>query len=425
MRAARASEPLLGKHISMEAAFQCTTCGACEYQCPVGIQHLPMIIGLRRGAVNTGKWEDEYGTKLFLNLERNGNALGFAHRASGTSSSRRTRCRSSTARRSTACGWAAWGPTIRRAARSCWRSSRCCGIWASPSACCGRRNARAIRRGGWATTCCSASWRESEPGRDPPQRGGEDAVDLPALRAHDRDGLEGVRGGSRDRAPQRTAGALCRAAAGSPTGNGAGWSFHDPCYLGRYRGIYDEPRAVIARLGDAGGPAAGARARLLLRRGRRPGLPGRREGQAGERGARRGTGGDRRGSGRHGLSVLPVRCCATRWPRPRRPRRSCSTSRRSRHKPSGETMLQKSNGGAFLIEDLAPEGIFTAEDLGEEHLRHRPHRGRVLGAGCGAASRSDPAPGAGRGSGGATQSRRSSASPASPSRRSSAAWRWI
>jgi hypothetical protein len=27
--------------------------------------------------VNTGKWEDEYGTKLFLNLERNGNALGF------------------------------------------------------------------------------------------------------------------------------------------------------------------------------------------------------------------------------------------------------------------------------------------------------------------------------------------------------------
>src|SRR5450756_1832979 len=70
--------PLLGKHIGEEAAFQCTTCGACEFQCPVGIQHLPIIIGLRRGAVNTGKWEDAYGTKLFLNLERNGNAMGFA-----------------------------------------------------------------------------------------------------------------------------------------------------------------------------------------------------------------------------------------------------------------------------------------------------------------------------------------------------------
>lgn len=69
--------PLLGTHISEEAAFQCTTCGGCEYQCPVGIQHLPIIIGLRRGAVNTGKWEDSYGTKLFLTMERNGNSLGF------------------------------------------------------------------------------------------------------------------------------------------------------------------------------------------------------------------------------------------------------------------------------------------------------------------------------------------------------------
>ena len=75
---AGSEEPLLGEHLSQEAIFQCTTCGACEFQCPVGIEHLPIIIGLRRGAVNTGKWEDEYGTKLFLALERNGNALGFS-----------------------------------------------------------------------------------------------------------------------------------------------------------------------------------------------------------------------------------------------------------------------------------------------------------------------------------------------------------
>jgi len=69
--------PLLGVHISEEAAFQCTTCGACEFQCPVGIQHLPVILGLRRGAVNTGQWEDSWGTKLFLTMERNGNSLGL------------------------------------------------------------------------------------------------------------------------------------------------------------------------------------------------------------------------------------------------------------------------------------------------------------------------------------------------------------
>src|SRR5205823_12166984 len=71
-------KPLLGTHISEEAVFQCTTCGGCEFQCPVGIQHLPIIIGLRRGAVNTGKWENDYGGKLFLNRGRNGNALGFS-----------------------------------------------------------------------------------------------------------------------------------------------------------------------------------------------------------------------------------------------------------------------------------------------------------------------------------------------------------
>jgi Fe-S oxidoreductase len=73
----RAAPPLLGAYLSQEAVFQCTTCGACEHQCPVGIQHLPLIVGLRRGAVNTGKWEDEHGTRLFLNLERYGNPLGL------------------------------------------------------------------------------------------------------------------------------------------------------------------------------------------------------------------------------------------------------------------------------------------------------------------------------------------------------------
>ena len=70
-------EPLLGKYNSQEAAFECTTCGACEFQCPVGIEHLPILVGLRRGAVNTGTWKDDHGAKLFLALERGSNALGL------------------------------------------------------------------------------------------------------------------------------------------------------------------------------------------------------------------------------------------------------------------------------------------------------------------------------------------------------------
>jgi Fe-S oxidoreductase len=70
-------QPLLGKYNQQEAVFQCTTCGACEFQCPVGIEHVPIIVGLRRGAVNTGTWEDNHGGKLFLALERGSNALGM------------------------------------------------------------------------------------------------------------------------------------------------------------------------------------------------------------------------------------------------------------------------------------------------------------------------------------------------------------
>jgi Fe-S oxidoreductase len=72
------AEPLLGKYNSQQAVFQCTTCGACEFQCPVGIEHLPILIGLSRGAVNTGIWEDQHGSRLFLALERGSNALGLS-----------------------------------------------------------------------------------------------------------------------------------------------------------------------------------------------------------------------------------------------------------------------------------------------------------------------------------------------------------
>ena len=74
----KSDQPLLGKYNAQEAVFQCTTCGACEFQCPVGIEHVPIILGLRRGAVNTGAWDDQHGSKLFLALERGSNALGMS-----------------------------------------------------------------------------------------------------------------------------------------------------------------------------------------------------------------------------------------------------------------------------------------------------------------------------------------------------------
>ncbi len=58
--------------------WQCTTCGACQNQCPVGVEHLPVIIGARRGLVSNGEAPEFLGP-VFNNLERRGNIWGLLY----------------------------------------------------------------------------------------------------------------------------------------------------------------------------------------------------------------------------------------------------------------------------------------------------------------------------------------------------------
>jgi len=238
---------LLGKHISEEAAFQCTTCGGCEFQCPVGIQHLPMIIGLRRGAVNTGKWEDEYGTKLFLNLERNGNALGFA-------ASERQKFIEKNAL-----------PLYDGTQEYClWLG--CMGSY-DPQ---GREIVLALARVLRHMGVTFGVLRKEKCTGDPARRLGNDLAFSQVAEAN----IETLRGAKVGKMVSicphcvRTIGTdwrefgasfeiehhsellarleprLPAAEASRPT-----TVYHDPCYLGRYRNIYEEPRAVAAHAG--------------------------------------------------------------------------------------------------------------------------------------------------------------------------------
>ena len=239
-------EPLFGKHLSQEAAFQCTTCGACEYQCPVGVEHVPIIVGLRRGAVNTGKWDDSYGTKLFLALERNGNALGF--------------------------GSAERDKFIAKEQLPIFDGSQEYCLWLG---CMGAYDpqgreiiaafARVMRHLG---TTFGVLQKEKCTG-DPARRLGNDLVfqqlaepNLETLKQSKTKKIVSicphcVRTISTDwqehgQAPpiEHHSEFLARHLDRLPQSKGENIVYHDPCYLGRYRNVYDEPRKVLSRSGE-------------------------------------------------------------------------------------------------------------------------------------------------------------------------------
>jgi len=77
---------LMSEVYTGEEIWSCTTCGACMHVCPVEIQHIPKIIGLRQSQVlMESKFPSELNS-LFRNMETNSNpwGIGFADRANWT-----------------------------------------------------------------------------------------------------------------------------------------------------------------------------------------------------------------------------------------------------------------------------------------------------------------------------------------------------
>lgn len=70
-------QTLLGGVIQDETLWSCTTCGACEEECPVMIEYVNKVIEMRQGLV---MMEDRYPRELagaFKSLETNSNPWGF------------------------------------------------------------------------------------------------------------------------------------------------------------------------------------------------------------------------------------------------------------------------------------------------------------------------------------------------------------
>ena len=69
------SEPLIGDIYEEDEIWSCTTCGACEQECPLGIEYIDKIVDLRRGMVDEGNVPQSLQKPLGA-LEKRGNPWG-------------------------------------------------------------------------------------------------------------------------------------------------------------------------------------------------------------------------------------------------------------------------------------------------------------------------------------------------------------
>ncbi len=76
---AAAEFSLVGGVISADTLWACTTCRACVEICPVGIEHVPMIVEMRRTLVDAGEMDGNLQNTL-QKLGRQGNSFGQSDR---------------------------------------------------------------------------------------------------------------------------------------------------------------------------------------------------------------------------------------------------------------------------------------------------------------------------------------------------------
>lgn len=252
----RSETPILGAAISPKAIFECTTCGACETHCPAGIQHLSMIVGLRRGAFNTGTWQDPNSAQLMKSLTDHGNAMGV-------SETERER-------------FVAWQnlPIFDGSQEYClWLG--CMGAYDPRGRAIIASFAEIMQHLGTSYGVLSKEYCTGDPAR----RLGNDSItkeladiNLKLLRhygalkivsicphcvrtiAEDwnqlRPAIEGAETAPLDATIEHHTEFLARHADRLPAHEGGPRVvFHDPCYLGRYRNVYNDPRYVLAQTG--------------------------------------------------------------------------------------------------------------------------------------------------------------------------------
>jgi Fe-S oxidoreductase/nitrate reductase gamma subunit len=245
---------LPGNRIAAETLWACTTCRACVEICPVGIEHVPMIVDMRRALVDSGDVDPKV-QKVFQNLDRYGNSFGQPERNRGRWT-KGLEVKLKDARREPVDvlwfvgDYASFDPRCQEVSRTLARLLVAAGV-----------DVGILYEG------------EHTAGNDV-RRVGEEGL-FEGLAQHNIETLRGcefreivttdphtlntlrneypVLGGSwpvrhhTELLADLVARRRLRLAPGALRGVVA--TYHDPCYLGRYNGVYDPPRSLIAATG--------------------------------------------------------------------------------------------------------------------------------------------------------------------------------
>lgn len=67
--------PMIGDLISLDEIWSCTTCGACEQECPVFIEYIDKIIDMRRHLIETSQNPKTFN-QILMHFEKTGNPFG-------------------------------------------------------------------------------------------------------------------------------------------------------------------------------------------------------------------------------------------------------------------------------------------------------------------------------------------------------------